>query len=123
MKIRVRVFGDLIPILGHELTVELEKGANINDLIQKISGRVEGFREKIEALSKRREITDSALVILLNGCNIKLLDGIETLLKDDDVVTFLPPAAGEVRCHSLPAFHDSHGYNISIGSRIAFNAS
>ena len=94
MKIRVRVFGDLIPILGHELTVELEKGANINDLIQKISGRVEGFREKIEALSKRRGITDSALVILLNGRNIKLLDGIETLLKDDDVITFLPPAAG-----------------------------
>mgnify|MGYP000657403878 CR=1 FL=1 len=94
MKIKIRVFGDLIPILGNELTVELEDGAKISSLIQEISKRIEGFGEKIEDISKRRGITDSNLVILLNGRNIKHLDGAETPLKDNDVVTFLPPAAG-----------------------------
>ncbi len=94
MKIKIRVFGDLIPILGNELTVELEDGAKISSLIQEISKRIEGFGEKIEDISKRRGITDSNLVILLNGRNINLLDGAETPLKDNDVVTFLPPAAG-----------------------------
>ena len=94
MKVKVRVFGDLIPLLGNELTVELEEGAKISNLIQKISERIKGFREKIEVLSKRRGITDSGLVILLNGRNINLLNGDETPLKDNDVITFLPPAAG-----------------------------
>jgi len=31
----------------------------------------------------KRGITDSALVLLLNGRNIKLLDGIKASLKDD----------------------------------------
>lgn len=94
MRIKVRAFGELIPILGYELTVELEEGASVSDLIRKISEKVEGFREKIDSLSKRRGITDFALVILLNGRNINLLNGVETPLKDNDVVTFLPPAAG-----------------------------
>ncbi len=94
MKVKVRAFGDLVPLLGSELTIELEEEAEISDLIQKISEKTEGFREKIEGLSKRRGITDSGLVILLNGRNINLLNGEKTPLKDDDVVTFLPPAAG-----------------------------
>lgn len=94
MKIRVRFFGDLIPILGRELTIELEEGANISDLIRKISERWKGFKEKIKILSESMGITDSTLVILLNGRNIKFLNGFETILKEDDVVTFLPPASG-----------------------------
>ena len=74
MKVKVRAFGDLIPLLGNELTIELEEEAEISDLIQKISEKTEGFKEKIEVLSKRG-ITDSGLVILLNGRNINLLNG------------------------------------------------
>jgi len=40
------------------------------------SGRKLGF-------SQERGVTDSALVMLLNSRNIKLLDGIEVSLKDD----------------------------------------
>ncbi len=97
MKIKVRAFGNLIPILGNELIVELEEGAKISDLIQKISERKKGFKEKIESLSRRRGITDFSLVILLNGRNINLLNRDETSLKDNDVVIFMPPAAGGLR--------------------------
>jgi len=46
LKIKVRAFGNLIPILGNELIVELEEGAKISDLIQKISERKKGLKRR-----------------------------------------------------------------------------
>ncbi|MEM2557603.1 MAG: MoaD/ThiS family protein [Candidatus Bathyarchaeia archaeon] len=94
MRVRVKAFGDLAPLIGEELTVDLEEGSKLSDLIQEISRIMNGFKERLEAISKRQGIIDPGLVILLNGCNINLLDGLNTRLKDGDVVVFLPPAAG-----------------------------
>lgn len=94
MKVRVRAFGDLAPLIGEELTVDLEEGSKLSDLVQAISKMINGFRERLEVISRRQGITDPGLVILLNGCNINLLDGLNTQLRDGDAVIFLPPAAG-----------------------------
>jgi len=46
MKVKVRAFGDLIPLLGSELTIELEEEAEISDLIQKISEKNRGIQRE-----------------------------------------------------------------------------
>jgi molybdopterin synthase sulfur carrier subunit len=94
MKIKVRVFGDLIPLLGDEVTVELSENARISDLILKINEKISGFKEKIKFLSTRQGVTDFNFIILLNGLNVDLLEGDKTRLKDGDVVVFMPPVAG-----------------------------
>ncbi|MCX8171932.1 MAG: MoaD/ThiS family protein [Candidatus Bathyarchaeota archaeon] len=94
MKVKVRAFGELTSMLGGELIVELNEGANINDLISKISDQKSGFKEKIKYLSSQQGITDFSLVMLLNGVNINLLEGAKTRLKDGDVLAILPPVAG-----------------------------
>ncbi|MEM1607312.1 MAG: MoaD/ThiS family protein [Candidatus Bathyarchaeia archaeon] len=94
MKVKVRAFGELTSILGGEMTIELDEGANISDLISKISGEKSGFKEKMEHLSSQRGVTDFSLTILLNGLNINLLEGAKTRLKDGDIVVILPPVAG-----------------------------
>lgn len=94
MIVKVRGFGDLATLLGNELNVELSEDARIADLIAKISERVNGFGEKIASFSNRQGVTDFGLVILLNGINISLLEGVKTQLRDGDLVTFLPPIAG-----------------------------
>ncbi|MBS7625012.1 MoaD/ThiS family protein [Candidatus Bathyarchaeota archaeon] len=103
MRVKVRAFGELIPILGGELTVELDEGANISDLILKISTEKNGFYEKIKHLSSQQGVTDFGLVILLNGLNINLLEGTKTKLRDGDTIVILPPVAGGISkklfCH------------------------
>ncbi|MEM1507539.1 MAG: MoaD/ThiS family protein [Candidatus Bathyarchaeia archaeon] len=94
MRVKVRAFGELTPMLGDELTVELNEGASISDLISKISSEISGFKEKIKYLSSQQGVTDFGLVMLLNGVNINLLEGTKTRLKDGDVVVILPPVAG-----------------------------
>ncbi|MBS7607026.1 MAG: MoaD/ThiS family protein [Candidatus Bathyarchaeia archaeon] len=94
MRVKVRAFGELAPILGGELTVELDEGASLSDLISKISSEKRGFKEKIRYLSGQQGVTDFGLVILLNGLNINLLEGAKTRLKDGDTVVILPSAAG-----------------------------
>lgn len=94
MRVKLRAFGELAPILGGELTVELDEGASLSDLISKISSEKSGFKEKVRYLSSQQGVTDFGLVILLNGLNISLLEGAKTKLKDGDAVVILPPVAG-----------------------------
>lgn len=95
MKIEVKVFGDFIDFLGgSKLTVELNEGAKVADLISRMAEIKAGFREKMEVLSRRRGATDYGLTILVNGKNINVLNGLDTRLKDGDNVVFLPPVAG-----------------------------
>jgi molybdopterin synthase sulfur carrier subunit len=95
MKVKVRVFGDLIDFLGSaELTINLDDEAKVADLISKIDEVKAGFKEKMEILSRRRGAADFGLTMLVNGKNINVLNGLETRLKDNDTVVFLPPVAG-----------------------------
>lgn len=91
MKIKVRAFGDLISLLGSESTIELETDAIFKDLISKLTEKTDSSRE---GLLEGYEVTGSGLVLLLNGRNIHALKKLQTPLKDGDLVTLLPPAAG-----------------------------
>lgn len=91
MKVTVRIFGDLIPILGREQTFEIEEGAPVKALARLVSDRTGAGRPGYIGSYK---IGGRDLVLLVNGRNIATLDGVETVLRDGDVVTLLPPFAG-----------------------------
>jgi molybdopterin synthase sulfur carrier subunit len=95
MRVKVRVFGELIDFLGSaKLTIELDDESKVADLISKIEEVKAGFKEKMKILSGRQGATDFELTILVNGKNINVLNGLETKLKESDAVVFLPPVAG-----------------------------
>ncbi|MFQ6095647.1 MAG: MoaD/ThiS family protein, partial [Candidatus Bathyarchaeia archaeon] len=87
MKVSVRAFGEIKRALGGHLTVELEDGAKLRDLILKLGGKV---RDSRRAFLGGYRLEDSALIVLVNGRNIHALDGIDTVLKEGDFVTFMP---------------------------------
>ena len=91
MRIKIRVFGNLIPLLGDESIVELEANSRLKDLIYNLSKKTYNAKENILG---QYDASKSDLVILLNGTNIYALNRLETPLKEGDVVTFLPPLVG-----------------------------
>ena len=92
MKVVVRSYGDIKRILNSDkLTVDLRDGAKIRDLISKLGGRVESSGR---AFMGTYELKGSSLAVLVNGRNINALNGIDTTLKEGDVVTFMPVLVG-----------------------------
>jgi len=90
MKVNVRVFDVLVPILGKKHYLELKDDSTIDTLINVI----------IEKEGLNRDIVYNELfgtkdvAIILNGKNIDLLEGVHTVLHDGDEVIFFPPAVG-----------------------------
>ncbi|MGD2200386.1 MAG: MoaD/ThiS family protein [Candidatus Bathyarchaeota archaeon] len=91
MKVSVRVFGDLVPVIGKNHVIELEEGSSVGVLTGVIA---ETAGLKRSGYLGNYRIVGGDLAILVNGRNIDLLEGLETLLHDGDEVVFMPPAAG-----------------------------
>lgn len=90
MKVKVRAFGDLIRVIGNEITVDLKDNATIKDLILKLEERAESTRKGYIGSYKA---TGPDLVVLINGRNASTIRG-EMYLKNGDVVVLLPPFIG-----------------------------
>jgi MoaD family protein len=91
MKVTVRVFGELVQILGKRYVLELEEGATV--------GRLSNLLAQNAGIKRRGylgnfKVTGGDLAVLVNGKSIQLLEGVGTTLHDGDEVVILPPAAG-----------------------------
>ncbi len=89
-KVRVIPLARIRAIMGvKETTVEAK---TVEELIKKL---VEKYGRRLE-----EELFDSSgklkdyYRIVVNGRNIKLLNGVKTQLKDNDLVAIMPPIAG-----------------------------
>ena len=91
MRVKVRAFGRLMPLLGSELEVDLKPNAKVKDLLDKLKEKSLILDER--ALT-RYERDEPELTILLNGRNIYTLKKLQTPLKDGDIVVLLPPVIG-----------------------------
>jgi len=91
MRVKVRAFGRLMPLLGSELEVDLKPNAKVKDLLDKLKEKSLILDER--ALT-RYERDEPELTILLNGRNIYTLKKHQTPLKDGDIVVLLPPVIG-----------------------------
>ncbi len=91
MKVTVRVFADLVPLIGRKHYLELDDDATVGTLTSKIARKA---GQKRRAYHGNYRIIGGDLAILVNGRNIDLLEGLKTPLSDGDEVVFMPPAAG-----------------------------
>jgi len=91
LKVTVRVYGNLIPVLGRELTLDFDGEASVKSLSHALSERISDMRQG--HIGSYR-VDEGELVILVNGRNIDTLEGLETRLRECDTVTLLPPFAG-----------------------------
>lgn len=91
MKVNVRIFGNLVAAFGHKQFVELDEGATVGTLSNRLAESA-GLRR--QGYLGNYKVGGNDLAILVNGRNIHLLDGAETVLKNGDEVVILPPTAG-----------------------------
>jgi molybdopterin converting factor small subunit len=91
MKVTVRVFGELAPIIGNRHVQELGEGATIMTLTGKLAKKAGLKRHGYLGSYK---VGGGDLAILVNGHNIELLDGVKTALRDGDEVVLLIPTSG-----------------------------
>ena len=91
MKVTVRVFADLVPVIGRRHYLELDDGSTIRTLVSMIA---EKAGQKRRGYLGNYRIIGGDLAILVNGRNIDLLEGLDTPLSDGVEVVFMPPAAG-----------------------------
>jgi len=89
LKIKVRPFGELITLLGSEITVELQDDAQLEDLISTLVVKAKSFNEGF--IGPYNVIKN--LTVLINGRNASTLPD-PFPLNDGDVVTLLPPFVG-----------------------------
>jgi len=91
MKVTVRVFGELVKILGKRHALELEEGATVGSLSNQMAKNA-GIKRR--GYLGHFKVTGGDLAVLVNGKSIQLLEGGGTILHEGDEVIFLPPAAG-----------------------------
>jgi len=91
MRVTVRVFGDLAPVLGRRHVLDLGEGSSVGALTSLLARRA-GLKRHGHLGGYR--VGGGDLAVLVNGRNIELLDGVETVLRDGDEVILLPPTAG-----------------------------
>lgn len=77
--------------LGDKSSIELKDEAKVKDLILALGGKV---RVSGIAFLGGYKVEDSTMVVLVNGRNIHALEGYDTVLKERDLITFMPILIG-----------------------------
>lgn len=93
LKINIKVFANLGEILGFnslEINVPSE---TVGKLIGFISNKYDQKFEKLLIDSETGELRKS-YIVLVNGRNINFLNGLKTVLKNDDEIAVFPPTGG-----------------------------
>jgi molybdopterin synthase sulfur carrier subunit len=95
MKITIRFFGALKAVIGsREINLELGPArTNVGDLPKILNER---YGEKVLKLLQGKEEPFDYLRVLINGQDHLVLQGLETELKDGDIITLLPPLSGGI---------------------------
>jgi len=91
MKVKVRVFGDIAEVVGSHHEVELDQNSSVvslTNILQEKSG-----------LSRRGYLAEfriggADLAVMVNGKNIALLNGVDTILSDNDDIVIMPFVVG-----------------------------
>ncbi|MDI6884414.1 MAG: MoaD family protein [Hadesarchaea archaeon] len=93
MRIEVRLFAGLRELAKQKAVMEdLPGGGTVADVISRLSDRF-GQEFQKQVIGERGQPSE-LLRILVNGRNLASLEGVETRLKDGDVLAIFPPVAG-----------------------------
>jgi len=82
INVKIRTLGVFKDLFGSKLlTVELERNASVKNVVQKLAG------------SEINDVWLNAL-ILVNGKEISVLNGLETIVSDGDEIVLFPVSHG-----------------------------
>jgi molybdopterin synthase sulfur carrier subunit len=89
---KVRIFGSLRLLAGDkEARVQLEAGDTVIRVLQKLAQAQPALGERL--LDDEGNL-QKAINIMVNGRNIRYLEGLETPLREDDRVALFPAVGG-----------------------------
>ncbi len=92
MPLTLKFIGALRQISGKtQLTVNFQEGMSLKDLITKISREM---RQLDKTFSDQINDSRSNALVLVNGREISVLNGLETKLNDGDEIVFIPVVHG-----------------------------
>jgi molybdopterin converting factor small subunit len=93
MSVKARFVGSLRSLSGEELvTLELKKRLSLKEVMKRIA---EGRPKLNDAFAfSQPEKLRSVMLILVNGKEISVLNGLETTIKDADELVFVPVLHG-----------------------------
>ena len=88
--ITVKLFGGLRELVGESsISVSLSTHATVTDLLSELRHRYPKLCEKLEP-----GLAKGYLNVLVDGRNIRSLDGFDTVLSNGSTIAFLPPVGG-----------------------------
>jgi sulfur-carrier protein len=93
MRLNIKFIGALRHISGKtQLTVSLQESSCVKELLTKLSQEF----PSLEKTFNDQQLNDSRsnALILVNGREISVLNGLETKLNDDDEIVFVPVVHG-----------------------------
>lgn len=90
MQVNVRIFGEIASTIGPEHTLELTENTSIQNLTNTIAERA-GLRK---GYMGEFRVGSDELAIMINGKNIVILDGLDTVLQHGDLVVIMPSIFG-----------------------------
>ena len=93
MALTVKFIGALRHLSGKtQLTINFQEGMSLKELVTKISQQM----PKLEKTFSDQQLNDSRsnALILINGREISVLNGLETKLNDGDEIVFVPVVHG-----------------------------
>ncbi|MFQ6094816.1 MAG: ubiquitin-like small modifier protein 1 [Candidatus Bathyarchaeia archaeon] len=93
MKVKIRFFTRLREITDkREEQVEVKKNTTVGELLELLEERYgQAFKDYIR---NRRGKFRKNLQYLVDGTNVRFLQGFETILKEDNTVAIIPPVGG-----------------------------
>jgi molybdopterin synthase sulfur carrier subunit len=95
MKVTIRFFGALREAIGSR-QIDVETGplkTYVRDLPSLLGAR---YGERISILLQNKEDSFDFLRVLINGQDHMALEGMDTELKDADIISLLPPLSGGI---------------------------
>jgi molybdopterin synthase sulfur carrier subunit len=93
MTLTIKFIGALRHLSGKtQLTINFQEGMSLKELVTKISQKM----PKLEKTFSDQQLNDSRsnALILINGREISVLNGLETKLNDGDEIVFVPVVHG-----------------------------
>ena len=89
---RIRVYATLRDLIGtNEIEINVDGGTTVRQLLQELA-------ERYPTLGKKLWNADGSLTgfvrVLINGRLLEYLDGLDTVVKEDDEVSLFPPVGG-----------------------------
>jgi len=91
MKVKVRIFGYVAATINKRHVIEISENATVLAIIRTIQERAGQTRR---ACLGEFKIGGPDLAILVNGRNIALLNGLDTVLSDEDEIVIMPFVSG-----------------------------